>query len=57
MESSSLTKPEELIVDKAVLKRIYLLYVVYDRPTCPNYKVTNKSSVPMDTPTPMNPSG
>jgi hypothetical protein len=32
-----------MIVDKTVLNRVYLLYVINDRPTCFSYKVAYKN--------------
>jgi hypothetical protein len=43
VESSRLEKPEELIVDKVILNNVYFLYVIYDSPTCLNYKVPYKN--------------
>jgi hypothetical protein len=43
LESSSLAKSKQLVVDEAILNTIQLLYVIYDRPTCFTYEVPNKS--------------
>ncbi len=43
LESSILEKPKQLVVDEVVLTIIYLLCVIYDSPTCFNYKVPYKS--------------
>ena len=43
LESGGLAKPEELIMDKAVLNSVQFLYVNYNSPTCFSYKVLYKS--------------
>ena len=44
LESSGLATAYKVIVDKAIRKdSVQFLYVIYDRPTCFSYKVTDKS--------------
>ena len=43
LESGGLAKPEELIMDKAVLNSVQFLYVNYNSPACFSYKVLYKS--------------
>jgi hypothetical protein len=58
LEVSRPTESKELIMDEDVLNSIYLLYVIYDIPTC-CYKKSSvqKKKVPIVTPIPMKPSG
>jgi len=43
LQSSGLAKPEELIMNKAVLNSVYFFHVIYNSPTCFSYKVLYKS--------------
>ena len=43
LESGGLAKPEELIMDKAVLNSVQFFDVIYNSPTCFSYKVLYKS--------------
>ena len=43
LESGGLTESKQLIMYKAVLIRVQLLYVIYDSPTCFSYKFLYKS--------------
>jgi hypothetical protein len=43
LESSDLVKSEDLEVDKTILDSVYLLYVIYERPTRFRYKIPYKN--------------
>jgi hypothetical protein len=44
LESSGLTKPEDLLLYKSVLNVVQFFDVIYNNPTCCDYKVLYKSS-------------
>jgi hypothetical protein len=45
MESSDLSKPEELIMYKSVLNSVQIFNVIYNSPTCFNYASASDGSV------------